>query len=387
MSTMTTRSRALRDRFNWVSVAAIVMLMAISLLVQRSADFYQGGDFYDAQIIWVLVGLMFFFVPAVVIDLRLVERAAYPLWILTVVLLFLTSLFGTEVNNSRRWLRWGINIQASELAKLAVILGLARLYHGRKERIPGEELPEEGPYGLKGLILPALVVLIPAALIVTQPDLGTTLLIVLVAGVMTIYEGVRSRTVVLVVVSFGILIPVAWKTDLIRGYQKDRVRLLINPEATKYDPDSAAKVSAGHNQSEQAVWAISSGKFWGQGSRSGSQQRLKYMPEMHTDMIVSVFAEEQGFMGCTLLLLLFWLVVVWGLRTAKDSRDRFCELVAVGVASMIGLQVFINIGMVAGLLPVVGLPLPFLSYGGSATVTLLASLGLVLNIALRRGRL
>lgn len=384
---MSTRGRALRDRFNWVSVAAILMLIAISLLAQRNADFYQGGDFYDAQIIWVLIGGMFFFVPAVVVDLRLVDRVAYPLWGLTVTLLILTSLFGTEVNNSRRWLRWGINIQASELAKLSIILALARLYHGRRERIPGEEPPEEGPYGLKGLLIPAVIVLLPAAFIVTQPDLGTTLLILLVAVVMTFYEGVRTRTVVIGVLAATVLIPVAWKTDLIRDYQKDRVRLLVNPELTKFDPDTAAKVSAGHNQSEQAVWAISSGKFWGQGSQAGSQQRLKYMPEMHTDMIVSVYAEEHGFVGCTLLLLLFWLLVVWGLRTAKDSRDRFCELVAVGVASMIGLQVFINIGMVAGLLPIVGLPLPFLSYGGSATVTMLASLGLVLNIALRRGRL
>lgn len=384
---MTSQSRALRDRFNWVALAAIIMLVAVSLLVQRSADHYQGGDFYDAQIIWVLVGGLFFFVPAVVVDLRLVERASLPLWILTVVLLALTALFGTEVNNSRRWLRWGINIQASELAKVAVILSLARLYHGRKERIPGEEPPEEGPYGPRQLFLPAILVLVPCGFIVTQPDLGTTLLIVIVATVMTFYEGITKKTVIFAVIFVGVGVPVAWETNLIRKYQKSRVLGLVNPEVARYDTATAAKISAGHDQSEQALWAISSGKFWGEGARGGSLQRLRSMPEMHTDMIVSVFAEEFGFMGCTLLLLLYWLVVIWGLRTAKDSRDRYCELVAIGVSTMVGMQVFINIGMVAGILPIVGLPLPFLSYGGSAAMTLLASLGLVLNIALRRGRL
>ena len=155
----------------------------------------------------------------------------------------------------------------------------------------------------------------------------------------------------------------------------------------KLDTESA-KVQTGQNlQSEQAVWAIGSGEFWGRGSRSGAQSRLKHLPEMHTDMIIATFAEEQGFAGCTVLLLLFWLVVVWGIRTGHDARDRFCALVAVGISSMIGWQVFINIGMVAGLLPIVGLPLPLLSYGGSSAITMMLGLGLTANVAMRRGRL
>jgi rod shape determining protein RodA len=379
--------RALGDRFNWVAVAAIVMLLGISLVMQRNADFYSGDNFYDRQVIWVLVGVIFSFVPAVFVDLRLVERAGYWVLALSVVLLLATVFFGTEVNHSKRWLRLGsINIQASELAKIGVILALARLYHARRERVPGEELPAEGPYSLTKLFAPALVMLVPAGLIIIQPDLGTSLAVLLVGVTMTLYEGVSARSVLVLAVIGMVVVPVAWKYGGIQDYQKRRVTTWLNPELYKYDPETTAEI-AGHTQSEQAVWAISSGEFWGQGSQQGSQQRLKYLPEMHSDMILAPFAEEQGFAGCTVLLVLFWVVVIWALRTAKDARDRFCELVAVGVAAMIGLQVFVNIGMVAGLLPIVGLPLPFLSYGGSAMITLLGALGLVLNVAFRRGRM
>jgi rod shape determining protein RodA len=379
--------RALGDRFNWVAVAAIVMLLGISLVMQRNADFYSGDNFYDRQVIWVLVGVIFSFVPAVFVDLRLVERAGYWVLALSVVLLLATVFFGTEVNHSKRWLRLGsVNIQASELAKIGVILALARLYHARRERVPGEELPAEGPYSLTKLLAPALVMLVPAGLIIIQPDLGTSLAVLLVGVTMTLYEGVSARSVLALAVIGMVVVPVAWKYGGIQDYQKRRVTTWLNPELYKYDPETTAEI-AGHTQSEQAVWAISSGEFWGQGSQQGSQQRLKYLPEMHSDMILAPFAEEQGFAGCTVLLVLFWVVVIWALRTAKDARDRFCELVAVGVAAMIGLQVFVNIGMVAGLLPIVGLPLPFLSYGGSAMITLLGALGLVLNVAFRRGRM
>lgn len=381
------RMRALGDRFNWVAVAAIVMLLGISLIMQRNADFYSGDNFYDRQVIWVLVGTIFFFVPAVFVDLRLVERAAYLVLGLSVLLLVLTVFLGTEVNHSRRWLRLGtINIQASELAKVGVILALARLYHGRRETVPGDEPPDEGPYPLTRLVAPALLMLLPAGLIIIQPDLGTSLAVLLIGVTMTLYEGVNRRSLLVLVLIGLVGVPVAWKYGGIQEYQKRRVTTWLNPELYKYDPETTGTIS-GHTQAEQAVWAISSGEFWGQGSQQGSQQRLKYLPEMHSDMIIAPFAEEQGFAGCVVLLGLFWLVVIWALRTAKDARDRFCELVAVGVAAMIGLQVFVNVGMVAGLLPIVGLPLPFLSYGGSAMLTLLAALGLVLNIAFRRGRL
>ena len=382
-----TRRRALGDRSNWLALGIVLLLVAISLIAQRNADWYSGDDFYDLQMIWYMVGGVAFLFTAVV-DLRLVERMAPVFYGLCVLGLVLTALFGTEVNNAQRWLRFGgFNLQVSEITKLGVILGLARYFHGQKERIPGAPPPKEGRYSLRELWLPALMTLVPGLLVLTQPDLGTTLLIIFVALTVVLWEGVERRSLVILAVFALVVVPVAWKYGGIQEYQKDRVRLWINPDWFKLDADTGAVTTGRNLQSEQAVWAIGSGEFWGQGSRAGAQSRLKYLPEMHTDMIIATFAEEQGFLGCTLLMLLFWLLVVWGLRAAHEARDRFCSLLAVGVVSMLGWQVFINVGMVAGLLPIVGLPLPFLSYGGSAAVTMMASLGLLFNVALVRGRL
>lgn len=379
--------RNLPNRLTLVALVAIIGLVAISLWVQRNADWYSGDNFYDKQVIWFLVGGVVFAIASF-IDLRLVERSAYLVLGLSVVLLIATALFGTEVNSSKRWLRFGdFNVQASELTKLGVVLALSRFLHGKKEHVPGAPPPDDGPYNLRQLLIPALIVVVPTAMVLFQPDLGTSLLISLVAATLLVYEGVRGKTLLALTFALLIAFPLAWKYGGIQEYQKDRVRGWVNAEWVKIDPETGVIAEKRAIQSEQAMWAIGSGEFWGQGARRGQQARLEHLPEMHTDMIVATYAAEQGFIGCTFLLVLFWLVLVWGQRTAYESRDRFCALLSVGVASMIGWQVFINIGMVAGLLPIVGLPLPFLSYGGSASITTLASLGLVFNVALRRGRL
>ena len=379
--------RALRDRLTWISVGAAVLLIGISLLLQGNADWYSGDHFYDKQVIWFLVGGIVF-VIASVIDLRLVERSSYFVFGACVALLIITLMFAESINQSKRWLEFGaFNLQASELTKLGVILALARYYHGRRERVPGTPSPQVGPYTVKTLLIPGLIVVVPVGMVLIQPDLGTALVILLVAMSITLFEGVSRRTVAMLFVILLVLFPVAWKFGGIQEYQKDRVWGWMNPAWLKFDTESEVAITTRTLQSEQALWAIGSGEFWGHGSRGGAQSRLKHLAEMHTDMIMATFAEEQGFIGCTVMLLLFWLLVIWALRTAHDSRDRFCTLVAVGVASMIGWQVFINIGMVSGLLPIVGLPLPLVSYGGSMIVVTMASLGLVLNVAFRRGRL
>lgn len=381
------RRRALGDRSNWIALGIIIVLVAISLVAQRNADWYSGDDFYDLQMVWYLVGGVAFLFASL-IDLRIVERVAYLSLGLCLALLVLTALVGTEVNNAQRWLRFGsFNLQASEMTKLGMIIALARYFHSMKERIPGGQPPKEGRWSLRELARPALMVAVPGLLILIQPDLGTTLLVLFVAATMILWEGVERRGLAILAVATLIVVPVAWKYGGIQEYQKDRVRLWINPDWFKLDADTGVVASGRSLQSEQAVWAIGSGEFWGQGSRSGAQSRLKYLPEMHTDMIIATFAEEQGFLGCSFLMLLFWLLVAWGLRAAHEARDRFCSLLAVGVVGMVGWQVFINIGMVAGLLPIVGLPLPFLSYGGSAALTIMTSLGLLFNVALVRGRL
>jgi len=381
------RRRTDSDVVTWIVLAAIVVLVGVSLLSQSNADWYSGRAQYDSQVIWFVIGGIAFALSAVV-DLRIIERISYVVYGLFLVLLVLTAFVGTEVNSSRRWLRFGgVGLQASEFMKIGLILALARFFHGRKERIPGERIPSDAPYSLSQLFRPAMMLGVPAFLVLGQPDLGTTIVLVLVAGTMVLFEGVTRRSLVIVAAAFLFVVPVAWKYGGIKNYQKDRVVGCINDDWLKLDPETALIVDNRSLQSEQAIWAIGSGQFWGQGSRAGAQSRLKYLPEMHTDMIIATFAEEQGFIGCTFLLFLFWIVVLWCIRSAVDARSRYCRLLAVGVAAMLGWQVFINIGMVVGLLPIVGLPLPLISYGGSSLLTTMLSLGLVFNVAIRRGRL
>ncbi len=379
--------RMVRDRFAIFAVAIVLFICAMSLLTQSQADTCTGELFYDRHIVWFLIGVIFFFIPAAIVDLRIIERLSYFVLGLSVVLLVLTVFFGTVRNDSRRWLELGITVQASEIAKLGIILSLARFFHERKDRQPGAEPPHVGPYSLRMLVKPMLIILIPAALTIIQPDLGTTLLMVLVGVGIILSEGVTKRGLAIVALSSFVLIPVAWKYGGIKDYQKDRVVQWINPDWYKMDPETGTKLRDCSLQSEQAICAIGAGQFWGSSGDSECPPYLEKLPELHTDMIIAGFAARWGFAGVTLLLLLYWLVVYWAIRAARESRDRFCRLVGIGVALTVGLQVFVNVGMVAGLLPVVGLPLPILSYGGSAMVTILFGLGLVLNITLRRGRL
>lgn len=376
-----------RYRMAVFAVVTVVLICSLSLITQHEADTCTGESFYDRHIVWVLVGTFCFFLPAALVDLRLIERLSYFVLGLSVLLLLLTMFFGTVRNDSRRWLEIGINLQASELAKLGIILSLARYFHHRKDRVPGGPEPHIGRYRLKQLWKPGLMVLAPAALTIVQPDLGTTLLMLLVGIGMIVYEGVSRRGLLLALLATLTVVPVAWKYGGIKDYQKDRVVQWVNADWYKMDPDTGARLRDCSLQSEQAVCAIGSGRFWGSPSDTECPPYLRNLPELHTDMIIAGFAAKWGFAGVTVLLLLFWGIVYWAIRSARESRDRYCRLVAVGLAFVVGLQVFVNVGMVAGLLPIVGLPLPLLSYGGSATVTMLFGLGLLLNIAIRRGRL
>ena len=303
------RRHVLQERVHVVAFIVIALLATISLLSQRNADWYSGDDFYSLQVVWYIIGGVVF-VLAALIDLRIVERLSLVFYGLCIMGLILTALFGTEVNNSQRWLRvMGLNFQFSELTKLGVVLALARWFHMRKERAPGAPATHEGSYRIRDLLEPIALCSLPFLLILTQPDLGTSLVIVLVAVTVTLYEGLDRRTLLMVAFAGLVIVPVAWETGGIKEYQKDRVRLWVNPDWFKFDADTGVVAKGRHLQSEQAVWAIGSGKFWGRGSRDGTQSRLKYLPEMHTDMILATFAEEQGFVGCTVLLILFWFLV------------------------------------------------------------------------------
>jgi len=381
------RFAGLFDPLNIAAFVAFIGLITLSLVGQGNAQFYGGGEFYERQTMWVIAGGAVF-VVLLFVDVRLVERSSYVYWGLIIVLLALTLVAGTEANNSRRWLRFGaVNLQASEFAKLAVALALARFLHKRKERAPGESEPRQtGTYGVRELFWPLVLIFGPMPFILFQPDLGTSLMLLFIGGTMLAIEGVARRALVILMVGTLVAIPIAWKLDLIRFYQKERVLKLIDDGWEKLDPDTGAILTSALTQSEQAVVAIGNGGLTGQGHRLANPARMRGLPEIHTDFISAMFGEEYGFGGFVALLLLFWWLTIWSLRTAMDAKDRFARLYCVGIAAMLGWQVFVNVGMVAGMLPVVGLPLPFLSYGGSAMLMNLAAFGLVFSIALRRGR-
>ena len=365
-------------RVNWniAVIPVIVLLIVISLINMRNADFYTGDLFHQRQVIWYLLAIIVAVVIAV-LDFRLFERLAWPIYFTVLILLVVTLIWGKEVNNARRWLViFGLTVQPSEYLKLAIILLLAREL---RERHRSEY------HTLRSLWKVFLYVLGPSLLVLIEPDLGTTLLCLGVAFTVILYEGLRLSSLLWMVALVALVFPVAWQFDLIQDYQKNRFRLWLNPEQFKWDPE-AKKILDKNMQPEQAVWAIGAGGFLGKGAHMGSRSRLKYLPEMQTDFIVTTYAEERGFVGCMFLLSLFLALLLWALYVAHHARDRFGVLVAVGVTAYLAWQTFMNVGMVSGLLPVVGITLPFLSYGGSSLLSVMAGIGLLFNIALFKGR-
>jgi len=373
---MTTRIR--QNRFNWNIVALLVVLVisVIALINLRNADFYSGDIYHQRQVIWYLLALVIGAVVAY-LDLKIFDMLAWPAYGAVILFLVLTLLFGKEVNNAKRWVEvFGFTFQPSEYLKVAMILLMSRVL---REMHRGEF------HTLKTLWKPFLLVLGPCLLVLLQPDLGTALLVMFICVTMILYEGVKLRTVALLLGLVMLVYPLAWKFDLVREYQKDRVRLWLDPDQFKWDAE-AKKLLDKTLQPEQALWAIGAGGFLGKGSFKGSKTRLKYLPEMQTDFILATYAEEHGFLGCAVLTLLYLALFLWSAHVARTARDRYGVLVAVGVTAYLFWQTFMNIGMVTGMLPVVGVTLPFMSYGGSSLLSVAIGIGLLMNVARNRGR-
>jgi rod shape determining protein RodA len=224
---------------------------------------------------------------------------------------------------------------------------------------------------LADLILPTLFVLIPVGLIIIQPDLGTAMIIMLVYGSLLLFLRLNPRLLPGLMVAATIALPVVYNYGL-KPYQRQRIVTFIDPMS---DPKGA-----GYN-SIQSMIAVGSGQIWGKGYKKGTQAHLNFLPEHHTDFIFSVFSEEWGFIGCSILLLVYALFIMSGLSVAYQSNDKFASLLAFGITSIFFWHVFVNMGMVMGMLPIVGVPLPFMSYGGSALLTAMSGVAILVNIA------
>ncbi|MBI2877456.1 MAG: rod shape-determining protein RodA [Candidatus Tectomicrobia bacterium] len=353
--------------FDWILLLLTLIIASTGVLTIYSAtESGEGGlrAFYVRQAIWVLIGLTVM-VVTLLFDYRTISRLAYPLYGFTILALIAVEAVGKTVSGSQRWLVLGpISFQPSELAKLSLILTLAKYFHDSKW---------SGLYRLRDLWLPALLTLIPMGLIIKQPDLGTGLVLFLVFLVMALVVGLRPRSILCLVLMGLVALPAGWFS--LKDYQKGRILTLFNPEA---DP-----LGAGYHSLQSKI-AIGSGGFWGKGLFAGTQSRLNFLPEKHTDFIFAVFSEQMGFIGAVVLLLIYLALLFRACDLAAKASDKLGTLIATGITVMIAFYIVFNMGMTLGLFPVVGIPLPLMSYGGSAMLTFMSGIGLLLNIRMRK---
>jgi rod shape determining protein RodA len=302
---------------------------------------------------------------AIFMDYRVLSRYAYPIFLLTVLSLIYVLIFGTVSSGARRWIHLGPwSLQVSEFAKVALILVLAKYFEAGKTG---------GQYDLRDLLIPALMTGLLGGLIYMQPDLGTALIVIFIFFVFVISIELNPKTLWRLIGTAVILAPFGW--FLLKGYQKTRILTLFNPEL---DP-----LKTGYHTIQSKI-AVGSGGFWGKGLMAGTQSRLNFLPEKHTDFIFSVYAEELGFIGVFVLLTLYLILILKGLNISFRAADRFGLFVSLGIVASMSFYIIFNIGMTIGIFPVTGLPLPLLSYGGSSLITNFFALGLLMNIEMRR---
>ena len=359
--------RRLILNFDWTLLITVLFISTMGILNLYSSTYPHTGSgtpLFVKQIYWFLagIGLAIFIL---LFDYRTFIRYAYPFYIFCLFLLLLVMIFGRTTSGSQRWLQLGFfSFQPSELAKIAIILALTR-YFTENENTLG--------YGFRDLIVPFLILAIPLVLIFKQPDLGTTGLLVLISFSMLAFMGFRLQTWLALGGACVAAAPIFW--HFLKDYQKTRLLTFINPDL---DP-----LKTGYHITQSKI-AVGSGTIWGKGWLKGTQSQLHFLPEQHTDFVFSVWAEEWGFVGAFLLLFLFLLLISRGLKIANTSKDRAGAVLAIGISAMLFWQIFINVGMVVGIVPVVGVPLPLFSYGGTSVISTLMGIGILMNISMRR---
>ena len=360
--------RRLLTNFDWTLfvLALLIAVIGVINIYSATASFkLVGSPYFLKQAYWIVAGLILV-VAICSIDYHLLEDISYWVYGLFVLLLMVVMVAGRTSMGATRWLHLGfINIQPSEPMKIIIIMVFARFFNGH-HFFKG--------LSLKDLGYPLLLLGGPAFLIMKQPDLGTAVIVVFIAFSLMVYVGVRWSAVLSVVLAALPMGYLAWHYFL-REYQKNRILNFINPER---DP-----LGSGYHIIQSKI-AVGSGGLFGKGFLLGTQSHLRFLPEQHTDFAFSVFSEEWGFVGCLVLMMLYLFLVLWGLHVAGRCNDRFGSLMAMGVTAMFFWHIVINMGMVIGLFPVVGVPLPFFSYGGTSMVTSMVGVGILLNISMRR---
>tara|TARA_Y100000817_G_scaffold314693_1_gene314609 strand:- start:1081 stop:2208 length:1128 start_codon:yes stop_codon:yes gene_type:complete len=348
---------------NYPLLVLIVILFFIGLAALYSIS---NGDFYS----WPLkhsqrfmLGLIIFFI-VILFDLRIIFGYAYIIFLLSIISLIAIPFFGIESNGATRWISIaGISLQPSEFVKYTLILALARYFHS---------INNDNSF-IKTLIIPLIITIIPVLLVITQPDLGTALIILLGGLSLFWISGLNYKYFIVGIFSIICSLPILWQ--YLKEYQKDRVLTFFNPER---DP-----LGNGYHIMQSKI-ALGSGGIFGKGYMEGTQSHLNFLPEMQTDFIFTMLGEEFGFIGTLTLLIIYASLIIISIRLALKSRSLFSKYLSLGVSNVFFIYIFVNIGMVTGLLPVVGVPLPFISYGGSSMLAVMFGFGLLMNCYINR---
>jgi rod shape determining protein RodA len=363
--------RRLLQNFDWITLAIAILICAIGIVTIYSATrpLSEGPHptFYLRQIVWLMLGLFALFLMAW-IDYIWIERSSRILYVIGLILLIAVFFLGRTGMGAQRWLSIGpLSFQPSEFFKTVYIIMLAHYLSITKS-------PLDAPSLLRVFFF---LTLFPFILLLKQPDLGTALIILMLFLALVTARGLFKRVAVLVLIISLISLPflgnIFWEG--LKDYQKSRLVAFIEPET---DPTGIGY------QLNQSKITVGSGQIAGKGYLQGTQGPFRFLPEKHTDFVFAVFAEEWGFLGSLLLILLYLALILRGLDTARKAKDDFGRLLALGITFMFFIYLFINIGMTLGLMPVVGIPLPFMSYGGTALLSNLIAVGILINVRTHR---
>ena len=361
------RRLTLADKFRslqWGLVILIAVISGVGFAMLYSAANGSFQPWASRQMARFAVAFLPMLLVAVV-DIRHWFRSAYWIYGVALVLVVAVDLRGFVGMGAQRWIDLGfIQLQPSEIMTIALVLALARYFHC---------VPSENVGRFSRLIPPVFMILVPTALVLKQPDLGTAMLLLASGGILCFLGGVKLRMFVLGAAGAGVAAPIAWR--MMRDYQRTRLYTFLDPEQ---DP-----LGAGYHITQSKI-ALGSGGLFGKGFLLGTQTHLSFLPEKQTDFIFTMIAEEFGLLGALILLALYVVAIGYSFAIAMRSRSLFGRLLGLGIASNFFLYAFINTAMVMGLIPVVGVPLPLISYGGTAMITMMLGFGLLMNVGVHR---
>jgi rod shape determining protein RodA len=360
--------RRLVSHLDWTLLFLSLVFVGIGIATIYSANFDvaegHAGALPMRQVTWLGMGLIAMLV-AMSFDYHYIDRLAYPFYGAMLFLLVLVIVIGHSGGGSQRWINLGFfRLQPSEPAKIAIVLLMAKYLQ--------TDEPPKGYY-LRDLWVPFALVAPLVILTLIQPDLGTAIILGVVFISMILMGGLRLRSFAYLVGAGIACLPIGW--HFLKTYQRNRILTFLDPDR---DP-----LGAGYHVIQSQI-AIGSGKLFGKGYMHGTQNRLNFLPEQHTDFIFAVFSEEWGLIGCAVLLLLYFAMTVYCLKLVQRSKDRFGALLVFGMIAIVFWHVTINVAMVSGLMPVVGVPLPMVSYGGSALASMMFAVGIMMNVSMRR---